>query len=151
MRHALQLAAGIVDLALGTDQGGSIRVPSSFCGVVGLKPTHGLVPYSGILSMDASIDHVGPMAKTVRDCALLLQVRITFRSSSSSSSRTNLTHVMFAPPSTLLNVHIGIGAQSGSSAWSNTFITGKPLRSANVVVYGSTCLLHVSHTIGVSI
>ena len=68
------VGAGEVDLALGCDQGGSIRVPSSFCGIVGMKPTWGLVPYTGILSIDAHIDHVGPMTRTVEDNALLLEV-----------------------------------------------------------------------------
>ncbi|KAI1824133.1 amidase signature domain-containing protein [Xylaria intraflava] len=68
------VATGSVDLALGGDQGGSIRLPAASCGIVGLKPTWGLVPYTGILSMDPTIDHTGPMTKTVRDCALLLDV-----------------------------------------------------------------------------
>ncbi|OTB18605.1 hypothetical protein K445DRAFT_314483 [Daldinia sp. EC12] len=67
------VATGSVDLAFGCDQGGSIRIPASSCGIVGLKPTWGLVPYTGILSLDATIDHVGPMAKNVRDCALFLE------------------------------------------------------------------------------
>ncbi|KAK7890517.1 hypothetical protein LTR67_007725 [Exophiala xenobiotica] len=57
----------------GGDQGGSIRIPASSCGIVGLKPTWGLVPYTGILGVSAVIDHVGPMARTVLDCALLLE------------------------------------------------------------------------------
>ena len=61
-------------MALGGDQGGSIRIPASCCGIVGLKPTYGLVPYTGIGSMEYSLDSVGPMAKNVKDCALLLQV-----------------------------------------------------------------------------
>ncbi|KAH8679675.1 Glutamyl-tRNA amidotransferase subunit A [Tricladium varicosporioides] len=68
------LASGAVDLAIGADQGGSIRLPSANCGVVGLKPTWGLVPYTGCISLEATIDHVGPMAKTVQDCATLLEV-----------------------------------------------------------------------------
>ncbi|KAJ8119862.1 hypothetical protein ONZ43_g3280 [Nemania bipapillata] len=68
------VATGSVDLAIGCDQGGSIRIPAASCGIVGLKPTWGLVPYTGILGLDATIDHAGPMAKTVRDCALLLEV-----------------------------------------------------------------------------
>ncbi|KAI5865204.1 amidase signature enzyme [Durotheca rogersii] len=67
------VATGSVDLAFGCDQGGSIRIPASSCGVIGLKPTWGLVPYTGILSLDATIDHVGPMARTVRDTALFLE------------------------------------------------------------------------------
>ncbi len=63
-----------IDLTLGGDQGGSIRIPSSWCGTVGHKPTFGLVPYTGVLGADATIDHVGPMARSVSDVALLLDV-----------------------------------------------------------------------------
>ncbi|KAI1388180.1 amidase signature enzyme [Hypoxylon trugodes] len=63
-----------VDLAIGGDQGGSIRVPAAYCGIYGLKPTHGLVPYTGIASLLPLIDHCGPMASSVRDTALLLTV-----------------------------------------------------------------------------
>jgi amidase len=63
-----------VDITLGTDQGGSIRYPASWCGVLGLKPTHSLVPYSGIVPLDPMFDHVGPLARTVEDLALLLEV-----------------------------------------------------------------------------
>lgn len=71
---ATAVATGQVDIALGGDQGGSIRIPASFSGVVGHKPTHGLVPYTGIVGFDMSIDHIGPMATTVEACALLLGV-----------------------------------------------------------------------------
>lgn len=71
---AALIAAGEVDLAIGCDQGGSIRMPASFSGIVGMKPTWGLVPYSGILGMNPSIDHTGPMTATVADNALLLEV-----------------------------------------------------------------------------
>lgn len=63
-----------IDITIGTDQGGSIRIPSSWSGVVGIKPTYSLVPYTGVMSIDPSLDHVGPMAKNVRDCALMLEV-----------------------------------------------------------------------------
>ncbi|MEZ5666020.1 MAG: amidase [Alphaproteobacteria bacterium] len=71
---AIAPATGLVDIALGGDQGGSIRIPASWSGIVGLKPTHGLVPYTGIVGFDQTIDHIGPMARTVADCALLLGV-----------------------------------------------------------------------------
>lgn len=71
---AALVAGGIVDMATGGDQAGSIRIPSSFCGIVGLKPTWGLVPYTGAASIEPTVDHLGPMAKTVADCALLLEV-----------------------------------------------------------------------------
>ncbi|WP_192257267.1 amidase [Mesorhizobium silamurunense] len=71
---AAALAAGDVRLALGGDQGGSIRIPAAWCGVVGLKPTYGLVPYTGCMMMEMTLDHVGPMARTVADCAAMLSV-----------------------------------------------------------------------------
>ncbi|KAK8026632.1 amidase [Apiospora marii] len=69
---AALVAGGLMDLALGTDQGGSIRVPSSLCGCVGIKPTHGLVPYTGVTSGDAVDDHAGPLARTVLEAAACL-------------------------------------------------------------------------------
>jgi len=68
------LASGEVDMALGGDQGGSVRMPGSWCGVYGLKPTHGLVPYTGIFPIELTLDHCGPMANSTADCALLLSV-----------------------------------------------------------------------------
>src|SRR5580658_10437030 len=63
-----------VDMALGTDQGGSVRIPASCCGVVGMKATFGLVPCTGNLGMEYGLDHVGPLTRTVADNALLLEV-----------------------------------------------------------------------------
>jgi len=71
---AAALLSGQIDLALGCDQAGSIRIPAAWCGVVGLKPTFSLVPYTGIFGFDMSFDHVGPMGRTVADVALLLDV-----------------------------------------------------------------------------
>ncbi len=70
---AALVASHVVDMAVGCDEGGSIRVPSAFCGIVGLKPTWGLVPFTGIFPLEMTIDHVGPMARTVHDCALMLE------------------------------------------------------------------------------
>jgi amidase len=63
-----------IDATIGTDQGGSIRIPASWSGVVGIKPTYGLVPYTGVMSIDPSLDHVGPMARSVDIVARLLEV-----------------------------------------------------------------------------
>ncbi|HEX2944236.1 MAG TPA: amidase [Rhodopila sp.] len=71
---AALVAAGEVTMALGGDQGGSIRMPASFCGIYGMKPTHGLVPYTGIMPIEMTLDHTGPMTATVEDNALLLEV-----------------------------------------------------------------------------
>lgn len=69
---AAAIAAGDVAMCLGGDQGGSVRTPAAWCGCVGLKPTHGLVPYTGIFSLETSLDHCGPMGRTVEDVARLL-------------------------------------------------------------------------------
>ena len=61
-------------MAIGADQGGSIRIPAAWTGIVGMKPTHGLVPYTGVVAIETTVDHTGPMANTVTDCALLLEV-----------------------------------------------------------------------------
>ncbi|MBX0297215.1 amidase [Haloarcula nitratireducens] len=71
---AAALAADEIDIALGCDQGGSICVPAANCGVVGLRPTTGLVPYTGIFPIERTIDHVGPMAQRVADVAVTLDV-----------------------------------------------------------------------------
>ncbi|MEO1493564.1 MAG: amidase [Pseudomonadota bacterium] len=63
-----------VDLTIGGDQGGSIRMPAAYCGVYGLKPTHGLVPYTGVMPIESTIDHTGPMSQNVADNALFLEV-----------------------------------------------------------------------------
>lgn len=68
------VSAGMFLAGLGTDTGGSIRTPSAFCGITGLKPTFGLVPKSGCVPLAYSLDHIGPMARSARDCAYLLEV-----------------------------------------------------------------------------
>jgi aspartyl-tRNA(Asn)/glutamyl-tRNA(Gln) amidotransferase subunit A len=68
------VAAGIVYGSLGTDSGGSVRIPASLCGLVGLKPTYGRVSRHGVIPLSWSLDHVGPLTRTVRDTALLMSV-----------------------------------------------------------------------------
>jgi aspartyl-tRNA(Asn)/glutamyl-tRNA(Gln) amidotransferase subunit A len=75
------LAAGFLPLALGTDTGGSIRHPAAACGLAGLKPTYDLVSRRGVYPLAMSLDHVGPMARTVEDVALLLDVMVRTSSS----------------------------------------------------------------------
>jgi amidase len=70
---AALVSAGDVDMAIGGDQGGSVRIPSCWCGAYGLKPTYGLVPYTGVFPIELTLDHVGPMARSTADAALLLE------------------------------------------------------------------------------
>ena len=73
---AAAVAAGDVDLALGSDSGGSIRIPAAWCGVVGFKPTYGLVPAEGCFPLAPSYDHVGPIAATVEGCTELMRALV---------------------------------------------------------------------------
>ena len=70
---AALVVAGECDMAIGGDQGGSIRIPSAYCGAVGHKPTYGLVPYTGVFPIELTLDHTGPIARTAADCARLLE------------------------------------------------------------------------------
>ncbi len=101
---AVAVAAGMVYAALGTDTGGSIRIPASLCGVAGLKPTFGRVSCRGVIPLSRSLDHLGPLARSVADTALLLDVlsdaRHAFRSPlpSRESRPASLKKIIFGRP-----------------------------------------------------
>lgn len=82
---AAAVALGLASFALGTDTGGSIRLPASYCGVVGLKPTYGLIPRTGVIAMGSSTDVVGPLTNSVADSALVLDI-MAGRDSSDATS-----------------------------------------------------------------
>ncbi|XP_003724618.2 uncharacterized protein LOC100890319 [Strongylocentrotus purpuratus] len=88
---AVVVKIGEADMAIGSDQGGSVRLPSAWSGIVGIKPTFGLVPYTGAMGMDAAIDHLGPMARTVEDCALLLEVIAGYDGGMDPRQQPNIT------------------------------------------------------------
>ena len=75
---AAAVASGMCLAAIGTDTGGSIRIPAALCGVVGLKPTYGRVSTRGVIPLSWNLDHVGPLTRTVRDAALMLSVMAGF-------------------------------------------------------------------------
>ena len=81
------LAAGLTVGALGSDTGGSIRGPAAFCGIVGLKPTYGRVSRAGVVTLSWTLDHTGPMTRTVEDCALMLQALAGHDAADPASSR----------------------------------------------------------------
>jgi len=81
------LAAGMAFGALGSDTGGSIRGPASLCGIAGLKPTYGRCSRAGVLTLSWTLDHTGPMARTVEDCAYLLQALAGYDAADPASSR----------------------------------------------------------------
>ncbi|XP_059155023.1 amidase-like [Physella acuta] len=76
---AVLVATGEVDMALGADQGGSIRIPAAWTGTVGLKPTFGLVPYTGLISVEPRLDYAGTITRDVTDCALFLELSFHYR------------------------------------------------------------------------
>ncbi len=101
------LATGMIPGALGSDTGGSIRIPATFCGVAGIKPTYGLVSLSGLFPLSESLDHAGPMARTSRDCALLLDVIAGHDSGDASSVAAGPTTTAAALTEDLSGLRMG--------------------------------------------
>ena len=87
---ASAVAAGLCYGALGSDTAGSVRLPASHCGIAGLKPTYGLVSIRGVIPLSWSLDHVGPMARTVADTAALLQVIAGYDEQDTTSAKMNV-------------------------------------------------------------
>ena len=88
------VAGGIVPVSLGSDTGGSVRLPAAACGLVGIKPTHGLVSRSGVLALSPTLDTVGPLTRSVRDGAIVLQAIATLDDSDYSSVPFNLLNLL---------------------------------------------------------
>ena len=105
---AAAVAAGLAHGAIGTDTGGSVRIPAAFCGVVGLKPTYGRVSRHGILPLAYSLDHVGPLAAGVRDAALLLNVIAGHDPRDPSSSRRPVVDFVPRDGCSIRGLRIGV-------------------------------------------
>jgi aspartyl-tRNA(Asn)/glutamyl-tRNA(Gln) amidotransferase subunit A len=104
---AAALAADLCYGALGSDTAGSVRLPASHCGIVGLKPTYGLVSIRGVVPLSWSLDHVGPMARTVADTALLLQVIAGYDAQETTSVQMNVPDYSKALGTKVSSLRIG--------------------------------------------
>jgi aspartyl-tRNA(Asn)/glutamyl-tRNA(Gln) amidotransferase subunit A len=105
---AAAVAAAQVPLALGSDTGGSIRQPASFCGVVGLKPTYGRVSRYGLLAFASSLDQIGPFARTVEDAALVLEVIAGADRADATSSREPVPSLTSALTGDVKGLRVGV-------------------------------------------
>ena len=95
---AALIAAGLIPVATGTDTGGSIRIPASYCGIVGIKPTYNLLSRRGILPLNYGLDHAGPLGSCVEDCALALNAMAGGVQEFNLAALTNLTGVRVGVP-----------------------------------------------------
>ena len=102
------VGAGLVPIAMGSDTGGSIRIPASFCGTVGLKPSFGRVSRYGVLPLDFSLDHMGPLTQCVRDAALTLNVLAGFDPRDETSSRRPVAPYLPSEPIAVHGLRIGL-------------------------------------------
>jgi aspartyl-tRNA(Asn)/glutamyl-tRNA(Gln) amidotransferase subunit A len=129
---AVAVATGMAFAAIGTDTGGSIRIPASLCGIIGLKPTYGRVSCRGVIPLSRSLDHVGPLARSVPDAALLLEVLsdtrhpfrspfLTWTSSTRTSRRAKLKKITLGRPIEFLFDRVNEEVQSAIEATINLF------------------------------
>jgi aspartyl-tRNA(Asn)/glutamyl-tRNA(Gln) amidotransferase subunit A len=102
------LAAGLVAGATGSDTGGSIRGPAAFCGIAGLKPTYGRASRAGVLTLSWTLDHTGPMARTVEDCAYLLQSLAGHDPADPASSRAPVGDYVAALGGAVRGLRVGV-------------------------------------------
>jgi aspartyl-tRNA(Asn)/glutamyl-tRNA(Gln) amidotransferase subunit A len=102
------VGAGMVFMAMGTDTGGSIRIPASFCGTVGLKPTYGRVSRYGVMPLDFSLDHMGPLTRSVRDAAVVLSALAGYDSRDDTSSRRPAEDYDPGPEPSLRGLRVGL-------------------------------------------
>lgn len=102
------LAAGLIPASLGSDTGGSIRGPASYCGIVGLMPTSGLVSRAGVIPNSFTFDHCGPMTRTVEDCAILLQAIAGYDAQDAGSTGCKVPNYRAALTGDIKGLRIGV-------------------------------------------
>ncbi len=105
---AAAVASGMILCGIGTDTGGSIRGPAALCGIAGIKPTYGLVSRAGVAPAAFSLDHIGPMAWTAEDCALMLQVLAGHDAADPASARQPVPDYTALIGNSLKGVRIGV-------------------------------------------
>jgi len=105
---ASSVAAGLVFGSMGSCTGGSIRGPASFCSVVGLKPTYGLVSRNGVFPLSWSIDHAGPLARTVEDCAIMLQAVAGYDPKDPSSANVRIPDYVGSLAGGIKDLRVGV-------------------------------------------
>jgi aspartyl-tRNA(Asn)/glutamyl-tRNA(Gln) amidotransferase subunit A len=106
------LASGFCYGALGSDTGGSIRTPSSHCGVVGIKPTYGRCSRDGVIPLSWSLDHTGPMARSVEDCAIMLQVLAGYDPKDNASANLPVPNFQAAMKDGIKGLRVGVPRQN---------------------------------------
>jgi len=113
---AAQLAAGLVALSVGTDNGGSVRMPAALSGVVGLKPTYGRISMEGVFPRAYSLDHVGPLTRTVSDCAIALQILAGHDKGDTTTSRKPVPDYSAMLKGDVRGIRVGIDCTFSSIA-----------------------------------
>jgi len=110
------VAAGLCGGALGSDTGGSIRGPAAYCGIVGLKPTYGLVSRAGVLPLSWSLDHAGPMTRTVADTAIMLQAIAGYDPADAASAYVDIPDYSSTLSGSARGIRVGVPRQFVESA-----------------------------------
>ncbi len=108
---AAAVAAGLCYGALGSDTGGSIRQPAAYCGIVGIKPTYGLASTRGVIPLSWSLDHVGPMTRTVADAAIMLQVIAGYDPAEATSRQMNIPDYSAALRTKVSSLRLGVARE----------------------------------------
>ncbi len=140
---AAAVAAGMAPLALGSDTGGSVRQPASFCGIIGMKPTYGLVSRYGLTAFASSLDQIGPFASTVEDCGLLLSAIAGHDGRDSTSANRPVKNFIDGMDSGIKGLKIGLPKEYFSSGL-DPEIEGLIRKSADELAKQGAEILEVS-------
>jgi aspartyl-tRNA(Asn)/glutamyl-tRNA(Gln) amidotransferase subunit A len=138
------VASGMFLAGIGTDTGGSIRSPASFCGISGLKATFGRVPKSGCVPLGASLDHVGPMARSARDCACMLEVIAGYDPSDESCADRMVDDYLSGLDGSLAGIRVGVLSSQLDRANADSAIAGAFEDALGVLAARGAALINVT-------